>query len=91
MDFRFVARFSERFSAIWNSSAFQSFQEWFFKRAFPAFRKAAFWSSVGISCFVAVSYASVEIAAFGRMYFETDAVPKNAVGLVLGTAAKTSD
>jgi vancomycin permeability regulator SanA len=31
------------------------------------------------------------MAAFDRTFSKSDAVPKNAVGLVLGTSAKTSD
>lgn len=37
------------------------------------------------------SYVSVEIAAWGRTYSSVGSVPKNAVGLVLGTSKRTSE
>lgn len=66
---------------------------------FPAFRRFLRFPSkkaVGLVLlagyvFVLVSYLSVEWAASGRTYSDADEVPKNSVGVVLGTSSKLPD
>lgn len=53
--------------------------------------RAAFWFCVSFGGFFAVSYLSVEIAAIGRTYHDVASVPKNSVGLVLGTSSKLAN
>lgn len=50
--------------------------------------------AISAAAFVAVfaiSYVAVEIASWGRTYDSVDSVPKNTVGLVLGTAKRAPD
>ena len=72
-----------------------SFENFRFSALRPSFRfskrKAAFWSVALSAGFFAVSYLAVEIAAYGRTYDAVDSVPKNSVGLVLGTSSKLAD
>lgn len=92
MDFRFKrGRLANRFAAFRSSRVFRRIWGWVSEKGLPVLRKTVLWGSFGILAFAAISYASVEIAAFGRTYSQPDSVPKNAVGLVLGTSAKTAD
>ncbi len=72
-----------------------SFENFRFRAFRPSFhfskRKAAFWFCTLSIGFFAVSYLAVEIAAYGRTYDGVASVPKNSVGLVLGTSSKLAD
>lgn len=72
-----------------------SFENFRFRAIRPSFRfskrKAAFWFCALSGGFFAVSYLAVEIAAYGRTYDDAASVPKNSVGLVLGTSSKLAD
>lgn len=72
-----------------------SFENFRFSAFRPSFRfskrKAAFWFCALSAGFFAVSYLAVEIAAYDRTYDDVAAVPKNSVGLVLGTSSKLAD